>query len=616
MIHGQPPWWLVHNGLCLDRDSPFFLLFWLSMPVSSLSLNDLMAQADALQQQKLADQAITLYQQWLLTHDADPLRLVAWFNLGVLLSEKQRIAEAQAAYEQAIQLNPNFFQARLNLAHTLENQGQRQEAIKRWQQVLTDLEKTGSSDQAIQLHALNNTARALELEHRFDEAEAYMLRSLQVDPTQSPVLQHYVHVRQKQCAWPVYRPVADVTVNQQLLATSALAMQAAYDDPAVQLLAAREFVHAKVQAAAPRRPPRQRAPSERIRVGYLSGDLCMHAVGLLTVELFELHDRQQFEVFGFCWSRDDGSPLRERIIRAFDHHIRIGHLDDNAAAQLIAACGIDILVDLQGLTSGARPNILAQRPASVQISYLGLPATCGMPAIDYILADAFVFPPELEPFMTEKPLRIPHCYQVSDRQRSVGPALTRASCGLPEDKFVFASFNNNYKFTQEMFSTWMRILDQVPDSVLWLLADNPWAEANMKKQAQACGVDTARLIFAARATPTEYMARLQLPDLFLDTFPYNAGTTANDILWMGTPILTYSGKSYISRMCGSLLTAVGLPDLITFTLQDYERKAIQVGNNKKIVQIYKNYLNQYRIDSDLFNIPQLVRDIENKFKML
>lgn len=581
------------------------------MPASSLSLNDLMAQADALQQQGQVDQSITLYQQWLVANHADPLRLVAWFNLGVLLSAKQRMAEAQAAYEQALQLNPHFFQARLNLGHTRESQGQRPEAIVLWQQVLTDLEQAGQSDQEIQLHALNNIARVSELEHRFDEAEAYMLRSLQIDSTQSPVLQHYVHVRQKKCAWPVYRPIGEVTVSQQLLATSALAIQAAYDDPALQLLAAREFVHAKVQPAAPRRPPKQKVSGERIRIGYLSGDLCMHAVGLLTVELFELHNREQFEVFGFCWSREDGSPLRERIIRAFDHHIRISHLDDDATAQLILACGIDILVDLQGLTSGARPNILAQRPAPIQVSYLGLPATCGMPAIDYILADSFVFPPELEPFMTEKPLRVPHCYQVSDRQRSVGPALSRVSCGLPEDRFIFASFNNNYKFTPEIFGAWMRILSQVPNSVLWLLADNPWAEENMKNQAKISGVTPDRLIFSGRATPTEYMARLQLPDLFLDTHPYNAGTTANDILWMGTPILTYSGRSYISRMCGSLLTAVGLPDLITYSLADYEEKAVQLGNNPRRLESHRRYLNEFRLQSDLFDLPKLVKDIED-----
>ncbi|GAB3357585.1 MULTISPECIES: O-linked N-acetylglucosamine transferase, SPINDLY family protein [Giesbergeria] len=574
-----------------------------------------MAQADALQQQKQPEQAIALYQHWLLGQ-TDPLRLVAWFNLGVLLASAGRTSEAQAAYQEALQLNPQFLQARLNLGHQLESQGAVAEAIAQWQLVLQSLEQTAQPEQALQLHALNNLGRILESERRFEEAAQYLAQSLEIDPEQSAPLQHYIHIRQKQCAWPIYQPLGVIGVNQQLLSTSALAALALHDDPAVQLLAAREFVHAKVRATVPRRSARQRAPSERIRIGYLSGDLCMHAVGLLTVELFELHDREKFEVFGFCWSREDGSPLRERIIRAFDHHIRIGHLDDEAAAQLIAACGIDILVDLQGLTSGARPNILAQRPASVQVSYLGLPATCGMPAIDYILADPFVFPPELEPFMTEKPLRVPHCYQVSDRQRSVGPALSRADCGLPEDKVVFASFNNNYKFTQEVVATWMRILQRVPESVLWLLADNNWAEQNIRKEAQRHGIEVERLIFSGRAMPQEYMARLQLPDLFLDTHPYNAGTTANDILWMGTPILTYSGRSYISRMCGSLLTAAGLPDLITYSLAEYEEKAVQLGSNPRRLASYRRYLQEYRLESNLFNIPKLVEDIEKSFILI
>jgi len=582
------------------------------MPLSSLSLHDLMAQSDALQQRGQADQAIALYQNWLIGQ-TDPLRLVAWFNLGVLLAGAGRAKEAQAAYVEALELNPQFFQARLNLGHQLENSGAVEDAIAQWVLVLEGLERSGQPDKALQLHTLNNLGRVLESQRRLEEAESYLVRSLQIDSDQQAALQHYIHIRQKQCAWPVYQPMTNVTLNQQLLSTSALATLALHDDPALQLLAAREFVHAKVQPAAPRRPARQRAPGERIRIGYLSGDLCMHAVGLLTVELFELHDRAQFEVFGFCWSRDDGSPLRERIIRGLDHHVRIGHLDDTRAAELIASCGIDILVDLQGLTSGARPNILAQRPAPVQISYLGLPATCGMPAIDYILADPFVFPPELEPFMIEKPLRVPHCYQVSDRQRSVGPALTRTDCGLPEDKVVFASFNNNYKFTQEQVMVWMRILQRVPNSVLWLLADNPWVEKNIKNQAQVHGLDAERLIFSGRAMPQEYMARLELPDLFLDTFPYNAGTTANDILWMGTPILTYSGRSYISRMCGSLLTAVGLPDLITYSLVEYEEKAVHLGCNARRLESYRRYLKECRLDSDLLNIPKLVKDLENAF---
>lgn len=585
--------------------------------VTDLSLTDLMAQAGVLSQQGQVPVAIALYRAWLAVRVADPLRYVALFNLGVLHGSLQQPQEAEPLYREALRLQPTLLQARLNLGHALENQGKLDDAVAQWQQVLDELAAVPQPDVALQLHALNNLARALESAKRYDEAEAYMARSLQVEPDQSAVLQHYVHIRQKQCKWPVYQPIGDVTINRQLLSTSALAMLAAYDDPALQLLAARQFVHEKTQAPVPRKPRRVRQAGERIRIGYLSGDLCMHAVGLLTVELFELHDRSRFEVFGFCWSNDDGSPLRERLIKAFDHHVRIGHLSDEQAAQVIEACGIDILVDLQGLTSGARPNILMQRPAgAVQISYLGLPGTSALPTVDYIIADDFVFPPELEPFMTEKPLRLPRCYQVSDRQRDVGPPLTRAACGLPDDRFVFAAFNNNYKITPEVFATWMRILTQVPDSVLWLMADNRWSEQNLRDQAQVQGIDPVRLIFAGRAFPAEYMARLALPDLFLDTLPYNAGTTANDILWMGTPILTCSGKTYISRMCGSLLTAVGLPDLITFSLAEYECKAVQLGRNPKIIEIYKQYLLQHKSKANLFDVPQLVSELESSFSGL
>jgi len=577
------------------------------------SLADLVSRAEALSQQGQIPLAIGLYQSWLIGNQ-DPMRYVALFNLGTLLGNVRQYAAAEQVCRLALQLKPDLHQARLNLGHQLEHQGRVNEALTEWQQVARELEAQSRPDATLLLHALNNLARALEMERRYDEAEAYMVRSLNVDPDQSAVLQHYVHIRQKQCKWPVYLPLDKVTVNRQLLSTSALAMLAAHDDPALQLLAAREFVHSKVQAPVPPKPRRVRQPGERIRIGYLSGDLCMHAVGLLTVELFELHDREKFEVYGFCWSKDDGSPLRERIVKAFDHHIRIGHLSDEQAAQAIEACGIDILVDLQGLTSGARPNILMHRPAgAVQVSYLGLPGTSALPTVDYIVADPFVYPPELAPYMTEKPLYVPRCYQVSDRRRDVGPPLTRASCGLPDDKFVFAAFNNNYKISEEVYACWMRILAQVSDSVLWLMADNRWSEQNLRDQASAHGVDPARLIFAGRTQPSEYMARLALPDLFLDTFPYNAGTTANDILWMGTPILTRSGRSYISRMCGSLLTAVGLPDLITFSLEEYENKAVQLGQNPNWNAIYKHYLDKNRRINELFHIPLLVQDLEMAF---
>lgn len=569
-------------------------------------------QAQILSEQGKVQLALDWYRGWLSTH-ADPMQCaVAWFNVGTLQGGlPSNAALAEIAYREALQCFPGLLQARLNLGHQLEQQNKTDEALIEWKMVLSELGKQSAPDVELQIHALNNLARTLEILRRFDESEAYMVQSLELNPDQPPVLQHYTHIRQKQCKWPVYKSLKNITVNHQLLATSALAMLAVYDDPALQLLAAREFVHNKVSSPVPPKLKKKKSSDGKIKIGYLSGDLCMHAVGLLTVELFELHDRSKFEVYGFCWSREDGSPLRARIVQAFDHHIRIGHLTDEQAAQVIDACDIDILVDLQGLTSGARPNILMQRPAgAIQISYLGLPATSALSTVDYIIADDFVFPPELEPYMTEKPLRVPRCYQVSDRKRDVGPPLTRVACGLPVDKFVFAVFNNNYKITADMFGCWMRILHQVPDSVLWLMADNRWSEQNLRELAHTYGIDPARLIFTGRALPTEYMARLALPDLFLDTFPYNAGTTANDILWMGTPILTRSGQTYISRMCGSLLTAVGLPELITYSFTDYEKKAVQLACNFRRLESYRRYLQEYRLQSDLFDVPTLVKDIE------
>jgi predicted O-linked N-acetylglucosamine transferase (SPINDLY family) len=421
-----------------------------------------------------------------------------------------------------------------------------------------------------------------------------------------------VHIRQKQCEWPLYQAVGAVTANQLLVGTSALAMLSVSDDPALQLMAAQRFVHEKV-AKPPTRPLHAAGPqrSGKIRIGYLSGDLCMHAVGLLTAELFELHDKSRFETFAFCWSRDDGSALRARLIKAFDHHVRIGGLDDVAAARLITGLGIDVLIDLQGLTNGARPYILAQRPAPVQVSYLGFPGTCGLPGVDWIVADHFVMPEALRPFHTEKPLYVPNCYQVSDRQREVGARPTRAQYQLPEDAFVYCSFNNNFKFTEEVFGSWMNVLHAVPNSVLWLLADNEWAKENMLQVADRHGVARERLVFAPRVAPPDYLARFQLADLMLDTFPYNAGTTASDALWMGLPILTLSGRSYISRMAGSLLTAVGLPDLITTTLADYQDRAILLGREPQRAASHKRYLAEHGRSSRLFDMPHLVRDLED-----
>jgi predicted O-linked N-acetylglucosamine transferase (SPINDLY family) len=584
-----------------------------------LTLEAVMDRAQQLQQSGDTEAAARLYEVW-IAHSRSALRHVAGFNMGTMLSASGRDDAAEAAYRQALAFQPGFPPARLNLGHLLERRGDNEGALAEWRQVIEDTEAVNRATFDYRVHAINNSARLLETLKRLPEAEALMRRSLTLKAAQFDVIQHYVHIRQKQCEWPLYAPVGEVTPNQLLMGTSPLAMMSVTDDPAVQLLVAQRFVHERVPkpAATPLHtlPASVAARKGRIKIGYLSGDLHHHAVGLLTAELFELHDRSRFEVHAFCWTPESGSPQRRRLVKAVDHLVRLAGVDDNTAAQLIAQAGIDVLVDLQGITNGARPAILGQRPAPVQVSYLGLPGTSALPGVDWILADRFVMPPELVPYCTEQPIYLPHCYQVSDRKRDEAARPTRQACGLPEDTFVYCSFNNNFKFTEEMFSAWMRVLRQVPNSVLWLLADNPGARENMLQRADEAGVSRDRLIFAPRVSPPEYLARFAVADLMLDTFPYNAGTTASDALWMGTPILTRAGRSYISRMAGSLLQAVGLPDLITDSLADYERLAVILGREPARAASYKRYLAEQGRQSALFDVPQIVRDIESEFERL
>ena len=578
---------------------------------AAMPLQELMERAQGLHNAGHTESAVQLYETW-ITHTDSPLRHVACFNWGTLLSAAGRGDAAEAAYAQALRHQPSFAPAQLNLGHLCERRGDTDTALQLWQAVF---ESEATVD--LRLHALNNSARLLETLRRYPQAEALMRRSLALKAAQPDVIQHYVHIRQKQCAWPHDLAVGEVTPNQFLLGTSLLATMGLSDDPVLQLLSAQRFVHEKVPkppvlALHTQMPPR----SGRIKIGYLSGDLHMHAMGLLTPELFELHDRSRFEVWAFCWTPESAQPQRQRILKALDHHVRLAGVDDHTAARLIAQAGIDVLVDLQALTAGARPAILGYRAAPVQVSYLGLPGTSALPGVDWMLADRYVMPPALLPYCTEKPIHLPHCYQVSDRQREVAPLPDRARYGLPADAFVYCSFNNNHKFTAEMFGAWMRIVHAVPLSVLWLLADNDTARANMLAAAAAHGVAPERLIFAPRVSPPEYLARFTLADLMLDTFPFNAGTTASDALWMGTPIVTRSGRTYISRMAGSLLTAVGLPDLITENLADYEKLAITLGRQPARVRSHQRYLAEHGRASPLFDLPRTVRDIETEFERL
>ena len=575
----------------------------------AMTLMELITLAEVWSQKNEKIKLIALYRLWLEKSDS-PLAYAAYFNLGVLLTESGDREGAEKAYREAVRANPMFCQAYLNLGTVLELLKRPAEALAQWRHVLTLLNLKLPDDQGYSLHALNNLGRLEEIEKHFEEAEAWMKQSLLQDPKQPNTITHWVHLRQKQCKWPAYQPFKGLTKEDMVNSTSALAMLSATGDPKLQLNAAQRFIKEKVISDVARLSPAEGYSHERLRIGYLSSDFCAHAVSILTAELYELHDRQKVEVYAFSWSREDGTPMRKRVVDAMDHYIRIDSMSDPEAAACIRSHEIDILVDLQGLTSGARPNIIAFHPAPVQITYIGFPGTTAQPGIDYVLADKFIIPEELTPYFTEKPLYMPNCFQINDRQRKIGPCPSRSDCGLPESAFVFCSFNNNFKITPEVFDSWMKILKQVPDSVLWLVSDHNIVRTNLWKVAEMYGISKDRVIFAERVVPDQYLARYQVADLFLDTPTFNAGTTGSDALWAGLPILTCPGKTFASRMAGSLLMAVDLPELIADSVTDYEKKAVAYANNRPRIAEIKKKLEDERLTNSLFNSPQFVRDLE------
>ena len=593
---------LQHNA------APTFDIFLEQAKKNQMDILGLLSAGESLP----VEQQITLYETWLEFSDS-PVKYAAYFNLAVILDQQQQAEKAEKAYLEAITINPDFIQGHFNLGATLERQNRIEDALNHWRGIVDkyDYKALSIDDQKIYILALNSLGRVLEIERQFQESEQFLTQSLLLNPEQPKVISHWVHLRQKQCEWPVYKPLIGVSKTAMIAGTSALAMLSASGDPQTQLENSENFVKEKVALHLPslvdNQPPYRH---EKLRIGYLSSDFRTHAVSLLTVELYELHNRDKFEIYGFCFTPADDSALRSRVIKGMDHFITIGHLSDEEAARCIHSYEIDLLVDLQGLTSGVRPNILAHRPAPIQITYLGFPGTTALPNIDYVVADRFLIPPELAHFYSETPLYMPHVFQVSDRKRPVGAKPSRASCELPEDAFVFCSFNNNYKITEEMFSCWMRILKRVDGSVLWLLADNQWAHDNMQKTAIAQGVDSARIIFASRVTPADYLARYQIADIFLDCTPFNGGTTANDALFMGLPILTLTGKTFASRMAGSLLHSLGLDELITYSFEEYEEKAVSLAGNRPYVAELRESIEARRSTCHLFDMPKQVRDFE------
>ncbi len=590
----------------------------------------------ALQHQGKLDDAVAAFRQAVA---GNPEHVDAYFNLGVVLRLQDHADEAAAAYRRVIALEPSHAAARNNLALILSEAGELsaadallRQAVGRWPDYAEGYNNLGALllDQGRPQEALDALRQALKRVPDYPEAYLNMgnalrelgslaeaiiayRRAIELRPPYAEALAQLVYHRARACDWTDAAAEATLllsTVRQNAARIPPFMLIPTAATGADQLLCARKWVeHFAVpeqQVFAHRAAPR----AGRLRIGYLSSDFCDHATAYLIAELIERHDRDRFEIHGYSYGADSGGAMRERLVSAFDRFTDIDALEHRAAAARIRADDIDILVDLKGHTHRARPKILAFRPAPVQVNYVGFPGTMGAPFIDYIVADDFIVPPERQMLFTEKLAYLPDCYQPNDTRREIAAAPSRAVCGLPAQGFVFCGFNNSFKITPAFFAIWMRLLQQVPGSVLWLLESNALVRRNLSAAAVAAGVDPGRLVFAPILPHGQHLARHRHADIFLDTLPCNAHTTASDALWAGLPVLTCVGETFAGRVAGSTVRAAGLADLVTNSPREYEALALELAHDPARLAAMRSRLGAGRLSLPLFDMGKRTRDLE------
>jgi len=533
--------------------------------------------------------------------------------LGVALARQGKHDEALAVFQEVLLRQPDSEEANNNVANVLSELGQHEEALPYLQKIVRV--NPGHAD------AQYNLGTLLQSLGRHDEAIDALEHALRGAPGNSYALGYLTWNELAICRWkglPERIEALRGQIVEKAQAAAPFVMVALPVSPAEQ----RACAELHVRNMWPHLPTplwhgTRRRRGERLRLAYLSADFHEHATAYLGVRLFELHDRSQFETLGISYGRPEGSPMRRRLEHAFDGFVDLRTQSDRDIAVLLREREIDVAVDLKGHTTGARLGILAYRPAPVQVTYLGFPATTGAPFIDYVLADRLVVPEGERAAYTENVVYLPGCYQVNDSTRAIALGCPdRAALGLPFRGLVFCCFNNSYKIRSDVFAVWMRLLKAVPDSVLWLLADNASAMRNLREAAASSSIDPRRLVFAPRAPHAEHLARQRAADLFLDTVPYNAHTTASDALWVGLPVLTIAGKTFAGRVAGSLLHAIGLPDLVCNSLEEYERLAFRLAQDPELLASYKRRLLQNRDIFPLFDTDRFRRHIETAYRMM
>jgi predicted O-linked N-acetylglucosamine transferase (SPINDLY family) len=567
------------------------------------------------------------------------------YDQALALHRQGRLAEADALYAQALALNPDLVEAHNNrgairqvagdwdgalacydgalrlrpdYVEALANRGNCLIQLRRWHDALAAFDRTLQLSPG-RVSALNGRAGTLSKLKRFPEALAAYGQLHAADRQNPYALGGMLVAAMQMCDWDSgekLRPAVEAGVAHGTAIVPPFLFLGFSGDPALQLRCARNAI---AELGLPTVPPLwrgERYGHQRLRIGYLSADYCQHPVALLMAEVIEGHDRARFEVLGFSTGPDDSSVIRGRMAKAFDRFIDLRGRGAAESAGLIRRLEVDILVDLTGHTEGDHFAILSHRPAPVQVNWLGYPGTDGAPSLDYILADRAVAPPGHEPFFSEKIVRLPDCY-FPTAYDPCPPAPTRAAAGLPElpsdsvgNGFVFASFNNSWKITRAVFAAWLRLLGAVPGSVLWLLDANDAFRDNLRRAASAAGIDPARLIFAPRTDADSHLARQQLADLMLDTSPYNGHMTTSDALWVSVPLVTMLGTAFAGRVAASQLQTLGLPELITSSLEDYETLALALAKDPARLAALRAKLVAARASSPLFDSDRMRQNVE------
>lgn len=584
---------------------------------SNQTLADVIGAASSFLEAGKYAEAVGVYNSWIERNPDDPLLYVAYYNRATFEGDRKDADAAISSLRQAIALKNDFMPAFINLGSQLERSGRAGDALEMWRSIVNHAVLINGQNIFYVMTGLKQMARVMLDHDLLQPAEEALALALGIKPERQAV-EHYLGARFSQCKWPAIVP-AEYISRSDLVGQMAPLSAAVYaDDPMFHLANADRYADTLTRGITrdplvDRRHAAIDFPERRLRVGYVSSDLRDHAIGYLMAEFFELHGHNDIEVFVYYCGIPSDSMLTNRIKGAVEHWCDIREMSDAAAARKISEDGIDILVDVNGYTRDARTAIFAHRPAPLQVNWLGYPGSMGTPYHHYIVADDWIIPPGAEMYYSEQVIRLP-CYQPNDRKRTVGTCPTRVAAGLPEKGVVYCCFNGSQKIQRATFDRWLEILHRVPDSVLWLLAPDQDTQKRLRDYAEGNGVSPGRIVFAPKVYNPDHLARYALADVILDTFPYGAHTTASDALWMGIPVITLSGRSFASRVCGSLARYAGLEELVCSRAEEYVDLAVALGTDRARLNGCKQRLAEHKAARGLFDTAKLVSALEDKFR--